>query len=1061
MEQPSDIIEGERRWAAVLFADMAAFTSASEALGAERVYHLVRKIIPLANASIESHGGQVLEYAGDSILAIFGAPIALENASLKACEAALALQRVISAEVGSFTREFSIAPRFRVGIGGGEVVLGHMGLERKLDLKVTGEPVNLAARLQTLAGEGEIWISDSVFQQVEGFVDATSLGQRQVKGLNRPQQIYRIDGLSRRETKFAGLQRRGTVPLVGRGPELERLEAAAQRAAAGLQVITVSGSPGIGKSRLAHELLAHGNFNAVAQVVQCSPQSSGIALKPFIDVLSAAAAIDDADTPAARRSKLDDLLARVGLGDEGRHTLLCDLMDQSAPAARGPREDDYQRAADTRDLLCEIIAAACRQSPWLMVIEDAHWIDHVTDELIQATITKCADARLAIVITHRPNYAPAWLRSPLVTSIPLQPLSSDATNAMIASHLGADQVPDELAALVDSQAEGNPLFVEETLRFLRASGQIAFSGDGIRFSPSRSGRVVPGNLQHLIMSRVDALPADQRSLLQLASVFGRRFFSDDLERVTRSEGPVSAAISGFVLHELVEPDPGLGEKGFRFKHALIRDALYDSILSTNRRAMHERIARDLEMSAAGRLGEVAEFLAYHYAEAQATEKAVEYLWQSAVKSMKVYSISEADRQLREIVRLVSSRADVVTDERFGDIASAWLRVADQSGNWTRVREVAAQVLPRLRAAGPSTALSQALTYLALAHTHLRDYRKAHELADEARLLAERMGDPLALAWSKTAHMRIYEETNWKGRDALIQLADEIVPVAETCNDAHLGLTVRFVLASSFQSQGLCRRAREAAGELLRFGELHRDRRALGYGRWLLSRIAYIEENFQEALAHADACLAVAMPNTSDDKVGKAFRAASLIRLGELKKGMAEISRCEADLQKKSDIGLLHTVRFFRGVGEMMQGRIAEGKRTIKANSTEVQRCDNLLLRYLDKLFRAGMLLSIGLGGEGKASPNKLALRDLVLVLCVKPFALGWAERLLKECQACPLWQDGGVFQAQVQLGLGRIHKARRRIDLARQCLQTAKRYAEAEGAPAIAKRADEALAGLY
>ena len=146
---------------------------------------------------------------------------------------------------------------------------------------------------------------------------------------------------------------------------------------------------------------------------------------------------------------------------------------------------------------------------------------------------------------------------------------------------------------------------------------------------------------------------------------------------------------------------------------------------------------------------------------------------------------------------------------------------------------------------------------------------------------------------------------------------------------------------------------------------------------------------------------------------------------------------------------------------MMQGRIAEGQRTIKANSTEIQRCDNLLLRYLDKLFRAGMLLSIGLGGEGKASPNKLALRDLVLVLCVKPFALGWAERLLKECEACPLWQDGGVFQAQVQLGLGRIHKARRRIDLARQCLQTAKRYAEAEGAPTIAKRADEALAGLH
>ena len=598
---------------------------------------------------------------------------------------------------------------------------------------------------------------------------------------------------------------------------------------------------------------------------------------------------------------------------------------------------------------------------------------------------------------------------------------------MIASYLGAEQVPDELALLVDSRAEGNPLFVEETLRFLRAGGHITSGEGGIRYSAPQTDRVMPGNLQHLIMSRVDALPADERALLQLASAFGRRFFSDDLERVARSAVPIAAAIGVFVRQELVEPDPGLGDKGFRFKHALIRDALYESILSTNRRAMHERIARDLEASAADRLGEVAEFLAYHYAEAQASDKAVEYLWQSAVKSMKLYSIAEADRQLGEAVRLISIHANAVTDERYGDIASAWLRVADQSGNWTRVREVAAQVLPRLRARGPSTALSHALTYLALAHTHLRDYRTAHELADEARLLAERMGDPLALAWSKMAHMRIYEETNWKGRDALIQLADEIAPVAETCNDTHLGLTVRFVLASSFQSQGLCRRAREAAGELLRFGELHRDRRALGYGRWLLSRIAYTEENFQEALAHADACLAVAMPNTSDDKVGKAFRAGSLIRLGELEKGMAEISRCEADLQKKSDIGLLHTVRFFRGVWR------ADARATLRRASAPSRRIRWRFNVATISLFVTWTSSSAprccsrsASAAKARRRRSKLALRDLVLVLCVKPFALGWAERLLKECEACPLWQNGGVFQAQVQLGLGRAHKARRK-----------------------------------
>jgi len=1060
MQEPSDFVEGERRWAAVLFADMASFTSASEALGAERAYHLVSKIISIASTSIESHGGHVLEYAGDSVLAIFGAPVALENASLKACEAALTLQRLVAAEAETFARDFQITPRFRIGISGGEVVLGRMGLEKKLDLKVAGEPVNLAARLQSLAGGNEIWISDGVFQQVEGFIEATSLGRRPVKGLTQPQALYRLDRLRDAETTFAGLHHRGTARLTGRAAELERLDALVRLAATRLRVISLSGPPGIGKSRLAHELLAGGRFDASVHILQCSPQSSGVALKPFIDVLRAAAGIGDNDTSGMRREKLADLVSQLAIDRPERHALLGDLMDLSAASASSLREDTYQRAADTRDFVCETVVALSRRKPMVLLIEDAHWIDQVSDDLIQATIRKYADARLALIVTHRPNYAPAWVRSASVTAITLQPLSRDATDAMIASYLGTEGIPQELKALVNARSEGNPLFVEETLRFLRAGNYITFADGSIGFVPPGKDQVLPGNLQHLVMSRVDALPADQRALLQFASVFGRHFLGDALERAARSAVPIAVALSAFVLQELVEPDPALGSNGFRFKHALIRDALYESILTTNKHTMHERIARDLEASAADRLGDVAEILAYHYGEDHATDKAVEFLWQSALKSMRLYSIAQADRQLAEAVRLISVQADLVSEERYGEIAAAWMRIADQSGNWTRVKHVAAQVLPRLRAAGPTTALSHSLTYLALAHVHLRDYPAALELADEAQRLAESLNDPLALAWAKMAHMRIYEETNWKGREALAQLADQIVPVAETHHDNHLGLTVRFVLAMSFYSQGLSSKARGAANELLRFGEARGDRRALGYGSWFLSVISFQEENFREALRYAEQCLAVAMPNTSDDKLGATYRAACIMHLGEIERGLAALRQCEEDAQKKSDIGLLHAIRFGRGIGELTQGRIGAGLRTLQANSVEVQGTENFLNRHVDKLYRAAMLLSIGLG-KGKGAPAaKLGWRDRALVLAVRPFAVTWAERLLKECEACPTWQSGGVFQAQAQLGLGRIYTARRNTDLARRHLLKAKEYAEAQGARAIARRADSALAVL-
>jgi hypothetical protein len=177
--------------------------------------------------------------------------------------------------------------------------------------------------------------------------------------------------------------------------------------------------------------------------------------------------------------------------------------------------------------------------------------------------------------------------------------------------------------------------------------------------------------------------------------------------------------------------------------------------------------------------------------------------------------------------------------------------------------------------------------------------------------------------------------------------------------------------------------------------------------------------------------------------------------------MAALRECEAEAQENGDVGLLHVIRFGLGFGELTQGRILEGLRILRTNSLEVQGGDNFLNRYVDKLHRAAVLLSIGLGRVDKATPIKLGLRDFLLVLSEKPFALARAQRLLRECETCPLWQNGGVFQAQVQLGLGRIHKARRRTDLARQCLQMAKRYAEAEGAVAIARRADMALADLY
>ena len=460
---------------------MVGFTAISERLGEEGTYSLIQPIYELMAGAVKEQGGSVKDFTGDGIMALFGAPEALEDAPLRACRAGLLIHQRLAATAPGVAAKYGVLPQMRIGINSGLAVVTHIRGESAA-MTALGDTVNLASRLQTLAEPGTVYLSEATQRLVQGLVETTFAGTHPIKGKAEPQRVYRLDSVREGATRFEAAVGRGLSTFVGREREMEILERGLAEARSQLRVIDIVAEPGMGKSRLLHELRQRdGKSRSFILAGNCSPNGQQTPFLPFIEVVrgSFRVAAGEAETVLVR--KLDDGLKLLGLASAQNLGLLLNLLGLKAPEGVLQVLDATLIGLRTRDLLQQLLQARCRLSPTVMLLEDLHWIDSASEELLGKMVESSDQLPLMILHTRRPEYQPPWFKRLNVSHLRLEPLSAAETSRIVQARIGADKLPEALAQLVAEKAEGNALFAEEIASFLVERGMVRRSANGVEY----------------------------------------------------------------------------------------------------------------------------------------------------------------------------------------------------------------------------------------------------------------------------------------------------------------------------------------------------------------------------------------------------------------------------------------------------------------------------------------------------------------------------------------------------------------------------------------------------
>ena len=726
--------DAERRQVTVLFADMVGSTALSAKFDPELLGGLIRRYQDAVAGAIGRYGGFVAKFMGDGVLAYFGFPRAFEDAAERAVRAAIG----ILSEVGAIEMPDGTRVQARIGIATGLVVVGEIiGTGQAQERTIVGETPNLAARLQALAEADCILVSESTQKLLGGLFELTHTGAHELKGFARPLPAWRVCGEAAVESRFAASRAGGTLPLIGRAHEMGLLLDRWRLAQSGEgQVVTLIGEAGIGKSRAVEalqEALAGEPHTRIH--LQCSPYYSDSSLFPVIKQLSRAAGFAAADPPRVRLDKLGALFARRAASDPLALPLLAELLSigdggQSLPASLNP----VQRKTATFALLVdEIIALGGSlgdSTPALLVLEDAHWIDASTLELMTRLTEGIGRARLLVLVTARPDFAPPWQTRPHSTLLTLGRLGRAECAQLVAGVAASHGLPAETVAAIVAKTDGIPLFVEELTK------SVLESADG-------DSAAVPATLKDSLMSRLDRL-GEAREVAQIAAVVGRQFPLAILEAVVPRRGAaLEAALAKLVTAGILVPQGRDTERGYSFKHALVRDAAYESLLLTRRREWHERTARTVEQRFPDLAANEPEVLAYHFSEAGLADPACDCRMRAGDRALGRSAYQEAIAHfsaglksaegLTETARRMRRQLDFLLKLGPALMIMRGMQSADVEDVYRRAEEISV-------AAGDGAATFQAKWGLWINANLRRKTALARDRANELVVLAQGSGD---------------------------------------------------------------------------------------------------------------------------------------------------------------------------------------------------------------------------------------------------------------------------------------------------------------------------------
>lgn len=1047
-------MEAERRQVTIVFTDMAGFTTFSERSGEEAAFRLMQDVARLTGEAVRREGGVVQGFTGDGVLAVFGAPKAFEDAPLRACRAALGILDSIDREASIFETAFGIRPQLRIGVNTGPAVLGQVQGDAG-GVTAMGDTVNVAARLQTVAAPGTIFLTEATQKLVGAQIDSEFVGERQFKGKAEPLKLYKLTGLRRDTTRFAALAARGLSPYVGRARELEVLERNLRASRQRLLAVDIVADPGMGKSRLVHEFRHKLNRDNISILSgNCSPDGKQTAFLPFIEVVRGSFSLSVGEVESEVVRKLEAGLSRLQRYSAENLGLLLNLLGLPPPVGALDGLDGLLIGLRTRDLLLAMLEARSRLSPLALLIEDLHWIDSASEELLSKIIGLETEAPILVLLTHRPEYKPPWSSQSSFSTLALEPLEAAAVHRLVEGRLDVSRLPDTLARTIEERAEGNPLFAEEIVSFLTERGFLKVAADTLEFDPRAISQSLPSSVQSLLTARVDQLAPGRRALLQAASVIGRRFDPELLSVVIRDNDDTRGVLAEMESRDLVRPVAG--GSAYEFKHALVRDALYESLLSTKRMDLHLKVAEEIERCSGNRLVEVAEELAHHYGQTDQAEKEFFFLAMAGEKSLGVYSLDEAERHFSAAIKLLDKKQNCATDQQVIDLLANCSLCWNLSMQLSRLTETVARFVPKLLHLGDSHQRVLIYHHYVVGLIESGRFREAERAQSDLNQMAVRVQDRRSMAYATTSGIWVSIILDPSPVGEFERQSQQVIDLATNINDPYIRFFSRFVIAWDGVHRGRIAEAKKWADELISLGQSMNDPRSLGFGRQLHAWIALLGDNYPEALDFAERAWTVARVGFDRESIKNID---NIVPVLMRRPGAHDKLRDWRQQCQENNWGYyLTALDPIWGVSLVIRGDIGEGIQWMKKTIIKREEDGYLIGADWSRLFLCEIYLEI-ISGKDKPPASVLA-RNAPTLLAVAFTAKRAIVSLVERVRSNPGLDPNGHFVGRCEMIIGLLYKSKKKPALAVQHLTEAKRIAQQFGETPMLSRINDALTDL-
>jgi class 3 adenylate cyclase/tetratricopeptide (TPR) repeat protein len=1059
-ERKEPSIEGERKQATVLFSDLSGYTAMSERLDPEEIREIMDQVFGEITSILNKYDGSVQKFMGDAVVAFFGVPKVHEDDPVRAIRAAREIHSFMESLSPRIKQKVGRSLSMHTGINTGLVVTGQVDQDGGTT-GVLGDTINLASRLSDLAKMGEILVGSVTHQLAEGHFIFERLEPVQVKGKAEAVQVYRL--LSTKEKPLTlhrvfGLR----ADLIGRKAELTQLQEAVQKLRQGKRTIfSISGDAGTGKTRLLEEFRTTLDLNEIQWLEgHAYPYSQNIPYFPLIDLLNRTWQIEEGDPPEAVREKvefrIEGLIGRKG--DVAPY--IGSLYALTYPGIEGVSPEFWR--SGLLKAIQAILSALAQRGPTVICLEDIHWADPSSLDLLRSILSEFSHPVLFICAYRLPfSLFTSHQLSALGKSyeeVKLQDLSPSDAQDMMESLLKSKTIPQELRKFIQEKVEGNPFYLEEVINSLIESGTLIRDNGNWRLSRPIGESEISPTVQGVISARLDRLEKEMKRILQEASVIGRVFLYEILTKITELKERLDHHLHSLEQFDLIRIRSFQPELEYVFKHALTQEVVYSGLLKRERQAVHERIALVMEQLFRERLSEFYETLAFHFKRGQSLHKAVDYLMKSGEKSLKRYAVEESHQYYQEAFDLLKNKPSLTDEEKrlLTDLLIKWALVFYYRGDFKGMVDLFIAHVNLAESLNDRGRLGMFYAWLGFGFFGVGKPTDAYAYLSKALLIGEEIDSQQIkgyaccwLTWT-CAELGLLDKAIAFG-----ERAQQISSLFES--DPYLYFKSLGGIGHTYMCKGEKKKNFEIGKNLIEYGRKHSNIRCLVVGHICMGYGHFAAGDYESAIK----CLTSATEVSADPfytQWPRLLIGGSYLFKGQYQEAEEALQEVMSFCQNLSCGVLQPVARAFLGVPLIAKGHMREGLEMIEDARQSLLDNDRKYFYSVSEYILGKVFLNI----VERAAPTSISTmaRNIGFLIKSVPFASKKAEEHFN--RAIEVAKEIGAKRTmgEAYLDLGLLYRTKGKTEQAKKCISEAIQIFEQTEADRLLRQAKEALVSL-